>query len=114
MDAINQFERLLTDHNDTHILKFYLHISPEEQKVRLEERIHDPTKQWKYNDDDFKEAKLWDDYMEMYEDCFLHCNEPAWTIVPADQNWYKEYIIASSVRDTLKALKMQYPGLKKK
>jgi PPK2 family polyphosphate:nucleotide phosphotransferase len=113
MDAINQFERLLTDHNDTQILKFYLHISPEEQKVRLEERIHDPAKQWKYNDDDLKEAKFWDDYMEMYEDCFLHCNEPAWTIVPADQNWYKEYIIATAVRDTLKALKMQYPGLKK-
>jgi PPK2 family polyphosphate:nucleotide phosphotransferase len=113
MDAINHFERLLTDHNDTHILKFYLHISPEEQAARLQERIHDPAKQWKYNDDDFKEAKFWNDYMEMYEDCFLHCNEPAWTIVPADQNWYKEYIIASSVRDTLKALKMQYPGLKK-
>jgi PPK2 family polyphosphate:nucleotide phosphotransferase len=113
MDAINQFERLLTDHNDTQILKFYLHISPEEQTARLQERIHDPAKQWKYNDDDFKEAKFWNDYMEMYEDCFLHCNEPAWTIVPADQNWYKEYIIASSVRDTLKALKMQYPGLKK-
>jgi PPK2 family polyphosphate:nucleotide phosphotransferase len=113
MDAINQFERLLTDHNDTHILKFYLHISPEEQSARLQERIHDPAKQWKYNDDDFKEAKFWNDYMEVYEDCFLHCNEPSWTIVPADQNWYKEYIIASSVRDTLKALKMQYPGLKK-
>jgi PPK2 family polyphosphate:nucleotide phosphotransferase len=63
MDAINQFERLLTDHNDTHILKFYLHISPEEQSARLQERIHDPAKQWKYNDDDFKEAKFWNDYM---------------------------------------------------
>jgi PPK2 family polyphosphate:nucleotide phosphotransferase len=89
MDAINQFERLLTDHNDTHILKFYLHISPEEQKKRLEERIHDPAKQWKYSDDDFKEAIFWDDYMEKYEDCFYYCNEIPWTIVPADQNWYK-------------------------
>jgi PPK2 family polyphosphate:nucleotide phosphotransferase len=113
MDAINDFERLLTDHNDTHILKFYLHISPEEQKARLEERIHNPAKQWKYNQDDFKEAKLWDDYMEMYEDCFEHCNEIPWTIVPADQNWFKEYLIATTVRDTLKSLRMQYPGLKK-
>lgn len=113
MDAINDFERLLTEHNDTHILKFYLHISPKEQKVRLEERIHNPAKQWKYNEEDFKEAKFWDDYMEMYEDCFEHCNEVPWTIVPADQNWYKEYIIASAVKDTLKGLKMQYPGLKK-
>src|ERR1700733_5127857 len=84
MDAINQFERLLTDHNDTHILKFYLHISPEEQKQRLDERIHNPAKQWKYNDDDFKEAKLWDDYMEMYEDCFKHCDDIPWVIVPSD------------------------------
>jgi len=114
MEAINDFERLLTRHNDTHILKFYLHISPKEQKIRLEERIHNPAKQWKYNEEDFKEAKFWDDYMAMYEDCFEYCNEIPWTIVPADQNWYKEYIIATAVRDTLKELKMQYPGLKKK
>jgi PPK2 family polyphosphate:nucleotide phosphotransferase len=113
MRAINDFERLLTEHNDTHILKFYLHISPEEQKKRLDERIHNPSKQWKYNANDFKEAKLWDTYMEMYEDCFDNCNESPWTIVPADQNWYKEYLIAMKVRDTLRALKMQYPGIKK-
>jgi PPK2 family polyphosphate:nucleotide phosphotransferase len=113
MEAINDFERLLTRHNDTHILKFYLHISPKEQRKRLEERIHNPAKQWKYNDDDFKEAKLWDEYMKMYEDCFANCNEVPWTIVPADQNWYKEYVIATKVRDTLKGLHMQFPGLKK-
>jgi PPK2 family polyphosphate:nucleotide phosphotransferase len=113
MQAINDFERLLTEHNDTHILKFYLHISPEEQKVRLEERIKNPAKQWKYNEDDFKEAKLWDDYMKVYEDCFDHCNEIPWTIVPADQNWYKEYLIAVTARDLLKGLNMQYPGIKR-
>src|SRR5882672_838522 len=107
MKAINDFERLLTGHNDTHILKFYLHISPKEQKERLEERIHNPAKQWKYNENDFEEAKLWEDYMTMYEDCFDNCNEIPWTIVPADQNWYKEYVIASTVRDTLKGLHMQ-------
>jgi PPK2 family polyphosphate:nucleotide phosphotransferase len=114
MEAINDFEKLLTEHNDTRILKFYLHISPKEQKVRLEERIHHPAKQWKYNEEDLKEAKLWDDYMEMYEECFDQCNKIPWTIVPADQNWYKEYIIATAVRDTLKGLKMQYPGIKRK
>src|SRR3569833_3021038 len=113
MKAINDFERLLTEHNDTHILKFYLHISPKEQKERLEERIHNPAKQWKYNEKDFEEAKLWDDYMAMYEDCFDNCNDVPWIIVPAVQNWYKEHVIASTVRDTLKDLKMQYPGLKK-
>lgn len=114
MAAINDFERLLETHNDTHILKFYLHISPEEQRERLNERIHNPAKQWKYNEEDFKEAKLWDEYMKMYEDCFEFCNEVPWTVVPSDQNWYKEYTIAVTVRDVLKGLKMQYPGLKKK
>jgi PPK2 family polyphosphate:nucleotide phosphotransferase len=113
MKAINHFERLLEEHNATHILKFYLHISPEEQRERLEERMQDPSKMWKYNAKDFEEAKLWDRYMEMYEDCFENCNQPPWTIVPADQNWYKEYIIAKALRDLLAGLNMKYPGLKK-
>lgn len=113
MRCINDFERLLTQENDTHILKFYLHISPEEQKKRLEERIKNPQKNWKYNEDDLKEAKFWKSYMRMYEDCFAKCNLIPWTIVPADQNWYKEYLIATTVRDTLKTLGMQYPVLKK-
>ena len=113
MEAINDFEKLLEKHNDTHILKFYLHISPEEQQERLQERMSDPGKQWKYNENDFTEAKLWDIYMQMYEDCFEYCNNVPWTIVPADQNWYKEYVIASAAYDTLKSLDMKYPGLKK-
>ena len=113
MVAINDFEKLLQEHNNTQILKFYLHISPEEQKLRLEERIKDPSKMWKYNEKDFEEAKLWDKYMEVYEDCFNNCDQPPWIIVPADQNWYKEYIIAAALRDTMKNLDMKYPGLKK-
>jgi len=113
MKAINGFEKLLAEHNNTLILKFYLHISPEEQQERLQERIKDPTKQWKYNENDFAEAKLWKEYMNMYEDCFENCNDIPWTIVPADQNWYKEYVIAKQLRDALAALKMQYPGIKK-
>ena len=113
MKAINAWEELISSHNNTHILKFYLHVSPEEQQERLSERIKDPTKMWKYNANDFEEAKLWDIYMKMYEDCFENCNEIPWTIVPSDQNWYKEYIIASTLRDTLAGLKMQYPGIKK-
>ena len=113
MKAINDFEELLQDHNNTHILKFYLHISPEEQHERLSERVKDPAKMWKYNERDFEEAKIWNKYMEMYEDCFKNCDKPAWTIVPADQNWYKEYVVATTLRDKLKGLKMQFPGLKK-
>jgi polyphosphate kinase 2 (PPK2 family) len=113
MKAINQFESLLTEHNSTEILKFYLHVSKDEQHERLEERISDPRKQWKYNENDFNEAKLWDDYMKAYEDCFQNCDKVPWIIVPADQNWYKEYVIADALLQTLKKLKMQYPGLKK-
>ncbi len=113
MKAINDFEELLQENNNTHILKFYLHVSPEEQQGRLHERIKDPAKMWKYNEKDFEEAKLWDVYMQMYEDCFNNCNKPSWIIVPSDQNWYKEYIIATALRDLLKSLDMQYPGLKK-
>lgn len=113
MKAINDFEQLLQEHNDTHILKFYLHISPQEQQQRLSERVRDRAKQWKYNENDFTEAALWDEYMRMYEDCFENCNDVPWNIVPSDQNWYKEYTIAKTLRDTLKALDMQYPGIKK-
>ncbi len=113
INAINDFEKILQNHNNTHILKFYLHISPEEQHERLSERMKDPTKMWKYNEKDFDEAKLWDIYMQMYEECFNNCNSPEWTIVPADQNWYKEYLIALQLHDLLKGLNMQFPGLKK-
>lgn len=113
INAINDFEKLITNHNRTSILKFYLHISPEEQQLRLKERISDLTKQWKYNENDFKEAKLWPEYMKVYEDCINKCNTPPWIIVPSDQNWYKEFLVASTLLNTLKALNMQYPGLKK-
>lgn len=111
--SINDFERLLTDDNQTHILKFYLHISPEEQHERLQERMKDPAKMWKYNEKDFEEAKLWDKYRDMYEDCFEYCNEVPWTVVPSDQNWYKEFIVASKLHDLLKGLNMNFPELKK-
>jgi PPK2 family polyphosphate:nucleotide phosphotransferase len=113
MKGINEFENLLMEHNSTEILKFYLHVSKEEQHERLEERISEPRKQWKYNENDFNEARLWDDYMKAYEDCFENCDKVPWIIVPADQNWYKEYVIADALLRTLKKLKMQYPGLKK-
>jgi len=113
MKAINDLEKLLVEHNNTTILKFYLHISAEEQQKRLQERINDATKQWKYNENDFAEARLWKEYMDMYEDCFENCNDIPWTVVPSDQNWYKEHIIAKKLRDALSDLKMQYPGIKK-
>ncbi|HVI46258.1 MAG TPA: PPK2 family polyphosphate kinase [Chitinophaga sp.] len=113
MQAINDFEKLLAVHNNTQILKFYLHVSQEVQLQRLTERTEDPRKMWKYNENDLKEAKLWDNYMEAYDDAFNKCSDVPWIIVPADHNWYKEYIVALTLRDTLKSLKLKYPRLKK-
>jgi len=113
MKAINQFENLLQEHNNTHILKFYLHISPEEQNSRLLERTKNPAKMWKYNEKDHQEASHYGDYMKVYEDCFENCDKTPWTIVPADQNWYKEFMVATALYDLLKGLDMKYPGLKK-
>ena len=113
-DAINDFEKLLTAHNNTHILKFYLHISEEEQATRLEERREDPTKKWKYNKKDKEEAQRRDKYMRMYEEMLVHCNAVPWVIVPADQNWYKEHTVAKTFYDCLKSLDMHYPDLNEK
>jgi PPK2 family polyphosphate:nucleotide phosphotransferase len=113
MYAINQFEQLLYTHNNTHILKFYLHISHEEQQKRLQERLDDRTKQWKYSESDISESQLWNSYMEVYEDAINNCNAIPWIVTPSDRNWYKEYIVAKEVHRTLKNLKMRYPGLKK-
>ena len=113
MKAINDIEELLQEHNNTRILKFYLHVSKKEQMERLQERSKDPSKMWKYNENDFAEAKLWKEYMKVYEECFDNCHKVPWIIVPSDQNWYKEYIIANTLFELLKSLNMQYPGIKK-
>lgn len=111
-DAINNFEKLLVLHNSTLIFKFYLHVSEGEQQERFKERMEDPTKFYKYNKNDFKEAALRNQYLRMYEDVFENCSIVPWTIVPADQNWYKEYIIAKNLVEGLKGLDMKYPQLK--
>jgi len=110
-EAINHFEQLLALHNNTVILKCYLHISPEEQQERLQERLQDPTKHWKHNKNDAEEAKLWPRYMQMYEEVFANCNAVPWHIIPADQNWYKEYLVAKLLVEALEKLDMQYPQL---
>jgi len=109
---INNFEKLLTDTGTT-VLKFYLHVSKKEQMERLQERLSDPSKMWKYNESDLKEREYWNDYMHAYEDAFENCSEAApWHIVPSDQNWYKEYLIAKKIVETLESFKMKFPGLK--
>jgi PPK2 family polyphosphate:nucleotide phosphotransferase len=107
--AINAFEELLARDNGTQVFKFYLHISPEEQQERIEERLTDVTKRWKYNENDLKEAKLWDKYIRIYDEAFENCKVIPWVIVPSDQNWYKEYIITKTIVDALEKLDMKYP-----
>jgi PPK2 family polyphosphate:nucleotide phosphotransferase len=109
-DQINAFERLLADEGTT-ILKFYLHIDRDEQKVRLQSRIDDPTKNWKFKLGDLAERKLWDDYMAAYEDALNRCStgEAPWYVIPANRNWFRNLAIAEIVADTLDGLKPAYP-----
>lgn len=111
IQAINAFETLLAADNQTTILKFYMHLSKEKQLQKLQERIDDPEKQWKHNPGDWEERKFWDRYMECYEDVINRSTVP-WEIVPVDQRWYRNYFIAKSVRDHMRALNMKKPLLK--
>lgn len=107
---INNFESLLTDSGVT-ILKFYLHISKEEQKERFEARLEQPHKRWKFNPADLNERALWDDYMQAFEDAFNRCSSEAapWYIVPANKKWYRNLVIAETIVNTLEGLKLKYP-----
>jgi len=106
---INSFEQTLSD-SGTVILKFFLNISKEEQKVRIEERQLDPLKKWKYDPADTAEESNWDAYMDLYEKIFEQCGpEFPWLIVPADSKWYRNYFIAKEIVKTLKSLNMKYP-----
>ena len=111
MDAINQFEQLIQFDNNTTILKFYMHISPERQKEKLQERIDDPRKNWKHNENDWKEAKHWDDYRRCYEDIINWSDHP-WHIIPVDVRWYRDFMVAKILVETLEGLNMQLPLLK--
>jgi PPK2 family polyphosphate:nucleotide phosphotransferase len=107
---INTFERLL-DINECKVVKFFLHISKDEQKKRLEERLADPTKLWKVNPRDFEEHKKWDDYMAAYEDALSKCStsHAPWYIIPANKKWYRNVAIAQIIVETLEGMNLQYP-----
>jgi PPK2 family polyphosphate:nucleotide phosphotransferase len=110
-EHINAFERLLLE-NNTHILKFYLHVSQQEQHDRLAERLQMREKMWKYNANDLKESERWPEYMEAYQDAFNACGpDIPWHIIPSDKNWYKEFLVAETIVRLLRSLNMEYPGL---
>ena len=109
-DQINDFERTLTE-NGTTILKFYLHIDLDEQKERLQARLDDPNKRWKFRLGDLQERKFWPEYMQAYEDVLSKTsrNYAPWYIVPANRKWFRDLVISSVLVDTLEGLKMKYP-----
>lgn len=109
-EHINAFESQLADAGVT-ILKFYLHISKDEQKQRLEARLNDPEKNWKFNPGDLVERKLWDDYMDAYQDAVGKCSteDAPWYVVPADRKWFRNWVISDVLVRTLESLDMKYP-----
>jgi PPK2 family polyphosphate:nucleotide phosphotransferase len=109
-DQINDFERMLTE-SGTLILKFFLHIDKAEQKKRLQSRIDDPTKRWKFQHGDIEERRLWDSYTRSYEDVLEKTSTDAapWYVVPSNTKWYRNYVIADAVVGQLEKLKMAFP-----
>jgi PPK2 family polyphosphate:nucleotide phosphotransferase len=107
---LRDFERMLSDEG-TIVRKFFLHISKEEQKERLEERLQNPKKQWKFEHGDIDERKLWDDYQTAYEEALSKTSTDAapWYIVPSDRKWYRNLVISQALIETLESLDMSYP-----
>jgi PPK2 family polyphosphate:nucleotide phosphotransferase len=112
-DQINQFERLLADEGTT-ILKFFLHISKKEQKQRLEDRLDDPSKHWKFDLHDLDVRKQWDQYTAAYEDALSRCSTDyaPWYAIPADHKWYRNWAISDVIVRTLEKMKPEYPTVK--
>jgi len=107
---IREFEKLLSDEGTT-IIKIFLHISLDEQKERFMERIEMKEKQWKFNPGDLEERKLWGNYMDAFDQAIKETstNYAPWYVIPANRNWYRDFIVTSIIVDTLKKLKMKYP-----
>jgi polyphosphate kinase 2 (PPK2 family) len=107
---INVFETLLAE-NGIKVLKFFLHISKDEQKKRFQERLDDPAHQWKLSPADFAERKFWDEYVEAYEDGLTKCStaEAPWYIIPANHKWFRNLAVSCIVAQTLEGFGMKYP-----
>ena len=107
---IVDFERMLVE-NRVRVLKFYLHISRDEQAARFKERLANPKKNWKFSQADLTTRQHWDDYIDAYEDMLNATSHPAarWHLVPADRNWYRDYVVADTVARALGELKMHWP-----
>ena len=109
-EQINDFERMLAESGTT-ILKFFLHISKEEQRERLQSRIDEPAKRWKFQHGDLEERKLWAQYQKAYEEAIERTSTSwaPWYVVPADRKWYRNHVVARTLCETLESLEMKYP-----
>lgn len=107
---INDFERLLSS-NGTRIVKFYLHISRDEQKSRLQARLDDPSKRWKFRQEDLDNRPLWDAYQAAFQEAINRCATPEspWFVVPANRKWYRNVAVAETIADTLEDMDPEYP-----
>ena len=114
-EDIRAFERHLA-RNGTLILKFFLHVSKEEQRKRFLDRIDEPSKRWKFSMDDVKDRKLWDKYQNAYEDMIRHTSRPEapWFVVPADHKWFTRMVVAGALVQELQALGLDFPKIKGK
>ena len=109
-DQINAFEKHLTENNVT-IVKFFLNISKDEQKKRIQARIDDPQRNWKLAPGDFEERKRWDDYMRAYEDVLSRCSTPhaPWYAIPSNHKWFRNLAVSQILIEILEGLKMKFP-----
>ncbi|MEJ2009278.1 MAG: polyphosphate kinase 2 family protein [Acidobacteriota bacterium] len=110
-ELINDFEKLLRRENDTHIIKFFLHISREEQLERFKQRLDDPARNWKISRSDYGERKYWDAYTEAYEEVFARTSKEGspWYVIPSNHKWFRNLAVSQIVAATMKDLKMQMP-----
>lgn len=110
-EHINAFERLLRDEG-TVVRKFYLHISKDYQRERLQKRIDNPKKHWKFDPADLTERARWDEYMKAYEEVLAECStkHAPWYVIPAEKRWYRDWLVTSILVETLESMKMKYPA----
>jgi PPK2 family polyphosphate:nucleotide phosphotransferase len=110
-DQINQFEGMLA-RNNVKILKFFLHISKDEQKKRFMQRIDDPDRRWKISLADFQERKFWDEYTNAYEDALTKCSteDAPWFIIPSNKKWFRNLAVSHVIAETLENMQMKFPS----